>query len=344
MRRPPWRLVLLCLACGFCSLLYAISQRGSGSTEVQEPAAASSVWWRGAAAEERHRCKDFSVSFWNPYWMLPPGVCGKDCFWEAALRYTLLKKQELDLGPMHLAVVACGDRLEETVTMLKSAVLFSIKPLEFHIFAEDQLHKDFSTILNTWGFPERFKYTVYPISFPSENAAEWRKLFKPCASQRLFLPLILKDVDSLLYVDTDIFFSCVLWMIFGPFYMTLILLRLLLWLQSMKSHNDMTTVRLHWGEILMPLLKKYKLNITWGDQDLLNIIFSHNPESLYVFPCQWNYRPDHCIYGSNCNEAEDGIFILHGNRGVYHDNKQPAFRAVYEALRNYKVKITTVHV
>lgn len=99
--------------------------------------------------------------------------------------------------------------------------------------------------------------------------------------------------------------------------------------------NDMTTIRLHWGEILMPLLKKYKLNITWGDQDLLNIIFSHNPESLYVFPCQWNYRPDHCIYGSNCKEAEDGIFILHGNRGVYHDDKQPAFRAVYEALRNY---------
>lgn len=27
----------------------------------------------------------------------------------------------------------------------------------------------------------------------------------------------------------------------------------------------------------MPLLKKYKLNITWGDQDLLNIIFFHNP-------------------------------------------------------------------
>lgn len=99
--------------------------------------------------------------------------------------------------------------------------------------------------------------------------------------------------------------------------------------------NDMTTVRLRWGDILMPLLKKYKLNITWGDQDLLNIIFFHNPESLFVFPCQWNYRPDHCIYGSNCQEAEEeGIFILHGNRGVYHDDKQPAFRAIYEALRN----------
>lgn len=39
----------------------------------------------------------------------------------------------------------------------------------------------------------------------------------------------------------------------------------------------MTSVRLRWGDILMPLLKKYKLNITWGDQDLLNIIFFHNP-------------------------------------------------------------------
>lgn len=58
-------------------------------------------------------------------------------------------------------------------------------------------------------------------------------------------------------------------------------------------------------------------------------------ESLYVFPCQWNYRPDHCIYGSNCKAAEEeGIFILHGNRGVYHDDKQPTFRAVYEAIKN----------
>lgn len=39
----------------------------------------------------------------------------------------------------------------------------------------------------------------------------------------------------------------------------------------------MTAVALRWEEILMPLLQKYKLNITWGDQDLLNIIFHHNP-------------------------------------------------------------------
>lgn len=46
-------------------------------------------------------------------------------------------------APMHLAVVACGQRLEETLTMLKSAVMLSIKPLCLHIFAEDQLHASF---------------------------------------------------------------------------------------------------------------------------------------------------------------------------------------------------------
>lgn len=98
----------------------------------------------------------------------------------------------------------------------------------------------------------------------------------------------------------------------------------------------MTAVPLKWEEVLMPLLQKYKLNITWGDQDLLNILFYHNPESLYVFPCQWNYRPDHCMYGSNCQQAEqEGVFILHGNRGVYHTDKQPAFRAIYEAIQKY---------
>lgn len=45
--------------------------------------------------------------------------------------------------PMHLAVVACGERLEETLTMIKSAVLFSVKSLHLHIFAEDQLHAGF---------------------------------------------------------------------------------------------------------------------------------------------------------------------------------------------------------
>ena len=55
------------------------------------------------------------------------------------IRYTYMKTQPSET--MHLAVVACGERLEETITMLRSAIIFSIKPLHFHIFAEDQLHE-----------------------------------------------------------------------------------------------------------------------------------------------------------------------------------------------------------
>lgn len=44
---------------------------------------------------------------------------------------------------MHLAVVACGKRLDETLTMLKSALLFSLKKIKFHIFAEDSLAPQF---------------------------------------------------------------------------------------------------------------------------------------------------------------------------------------------------------
>lgn len=124
----------------------------------------------------------------------------------------------------------------------------------------------------------------------------------------------------------------------------------------------MTSVGLRWDELLMPLFQKYKLNITWGDQDLINIIFHYNPgkpiwisfipcsfiafhvsvtqvfvhpEMVFTFPCHWNYRPDHCIYGSNCIPAEEeGVVMLHGNRGVFHSDKQPAFKAVYDAFKH----------
>ncbi|CAI5665287.1 glucoside xylosyltransferase 1 isoform X1 [Oreochromis niloticus] len=323
------------------------------------------------------RCKSQSVSYWNPYWRLPADVCGVNCLLESSFseRSSSAVKAESRDERSHLAVVACGPRLEETITMLKSAVLFSKKPLHFYIFAEDELHKSFRNTLESWPWRvrARFNSTIYPITFPTENAREWKKLFKPCASQRLFLPLILKEVDSLLYVDTDIIFLQPvedMWALLShfnssqlaamapeheeprigwynrfarhPYYGKTginsgVMLMNMTRLREKFFKNDMTTVVLKWEEMLMPLLQKYKLNITWGDQDLLNIIFHHNPESLYVFPCQWNYRPDHCIYGSNCQQAEqEGVFILHGNRGVYHDDKQPAFRAVYEAIQKYQ--------
>lgn len=54
----------------------------------------------------------------------------------------------------------------------------------------------------------RFQYTVYPITFSVGNAEEWKKLFKPCAAQRLFLPVRLQRLHSLTLTLTLVsFFS-----------------------------------------------------------------------------------------------------------------------------------------
>ncbi|XP_029630572.1 glucoside xylosyltransferase 2 isoform X2 [Salmo trutta] len=275
---------------------------------------------------------------------------------------------------MHLAVVACGNRLDETLTMVKSALLFSIKSIKFHIFAEDPLTSQFEKGLSQWphAITNKFQYSIYPITFSVGNAEEWKKLFKPCAAQRLFLPVILKDVDSLLYVDTDVLFLRPMddmWSFLKafnttqlaamapeheipkigwysrfarhPFYGVTgvnsgVMLMNLTRIRSTLFKNSMIPSGLSWEDLLHPLYQKYKNHITWGDQDLLNIIFHYNSECLYTFPCQWNYRPDHCMYGSNCKGAEEeGVSILHGNRGVYHDDKQPAFKVVYDAIHEY---------
>lgn len=355
---------LLCTVFTLFSLLYTYSQLASTSEDRDERAGGG-----------RGRISDRSRHDAGHALRKGPGLSGlRDQEWRQNSGKFSSATEEAKDERSHLAVVACGARLEETLNMLKSAVLFSRKPVHFYIFAEDDLHDGFRNALGKWpvAIQSKFTFTIYPIIFPEENASEWKKLFKPCASQRLFLPLILKEVDSLLYVDTDILFLRPvedIWGLFSHFNVSQLAAMApeheeprIGWYNRFSRHpfygktgvnsgvmlmnmtrirdkffkNDMTAIALQWGEILMPLLQKYKLNITWGDQDLLNIIFHHNPESLYVFPCQWNYRPDHCIYGSNCQQAEEeGVFILHGNRGVYHNEKQPAFRAVYEAVKQY---------
>lgn len=82
---------------------------------------------------------------------------------------------------------------------------------------------------------DSFSYEIHSITFPKNHSDEWRKLFQPCASERLFLPVsrdyinhamleitiefkmfcfvfffllqsVLSHLDSILYVDTDTIF------------------------------------------------------------------------------------------------------------------------------------------
>ncbi len=69
-----------------------------------------------------------------------------------------------------------------------------------------------------------------------------------------------------------------------------------------------------------------------------NSVVLYLTEKLYVYPCEWNYRPDHCMYMSVCKTAEEnGVYVVHGNRGVYHNDKQAAFKAIYQAVRDVSI-------
>ncbi|KAM8758847.1 glucoside xylosyltransferase 2 isoform 2-T2 [Rhynchonycteris naso] len=239
---------------------------------------------------------------------------------------------------IHLAVVACGNRLEETIVMLKSAVLFSHRKMQFHIFTEEFLKPEFDKQLRQWpdSYTKKFEHRIYPITFLVENPQEWKKLFKPCAAQRLFLPVILKDVDSLLYVDTDVLFLRPvddIWKLLRqfnstqlaamapeheiprigwysrfaqhPFYGSTgvnsgVMLMNLTRIRSAKFKNSMIPTGLAWEDMLYPLYQKYKNDITWGDQDLLNIIFYFNPVSLSRQSLSIHVLPSSAEVFGNC--------------------------------------------
>ncbi|KAL3203206.1 hypothetical protein MRX96_041999 [Rhipicephalus microplus] len=163
-----------------------------------------------------------------------------------------------------------------------------------------------------------------------------------------YLQSMLPDVDAVIYVDADVLFLSPieeLWKHFAtmnsshlaalapesedyatnwyrrfarhPFYQPL-------GVNSGVMLMNLTRMReFGWEKRLGPLLQKYSRDISWGDQDLLNILFSAHPERLLLFPCRWNYRTDHCMYGAYCTAGPPAV--IHGSRRAFISESEPAF-------------------
>lgn len=109
-----------------------------------------------------------------------------------------------------ISAVVCGEsRTDEIFTMIKSALVFSTPnyPLKFLIASEKQLFQILREKLESFQSFKSFDFVLREIKFPEQNSEVWRKLFKLCASQRLFLPSLFHEVnEAVLYVDSDTIF------------------------------------------------------------------------------------------------------------------------------------------
>ncbi|XP_034663133.1 glucoside xylosyltransferase 2 isoform X1 [Drosophila subobscura] len=268
--------------------------------------------------------------------------------------------------PFYIVVVCCGQRVQETLVMIKSAILFNYEQeyLKFLIFTEKEKDDELREKLTDWKsiLPALFDFDILPLNFPSQNEIEWKNLFKPCAAQRLFLPSLLTDVDSLLYVDTDILFLSPIsdiWSFFKKFNDSQIAALTpehenenIGWYNRFARHPfygrlgvnsgvmlmNLTRMReFNWEKHILSIHEEYKLRIIWGDQDIINILFYYYPDKLFVMPCEYNYRPDHCMYMSICNMTDSSVKLIHGNRGYFHADRQPLFKIIYEAMESYQL-------
>ncbi|KAI5749826.1 hypothetical protein M8J76_010490 [Diaphorina citri] len=116
---------------------------------------------------------------------------------------------EMTRSEIVVALVVCGDRLQETLNLVKSALIFQLKnPLRIIILAEDNLIQSLEEKLGDWQVLRNhtFKFEIHNLKFPKGKEKDWKNLFKKCAAQRLFLPDILSHIDSVLYMDIDTLF------------------------------------------------------------------------------------------------------------------------------------------
>lgn len=263
--------------------------------------------------------------------------------------------------------VACGlDRVEEVIVSIKSALIFSSakQRLRFIVVSELSLFTRLEEKLDSFRVHfAHFSYTLVKTAFPNE---QWSKLFKPCASQRLFLPSLLPTYEKVVYIDSDTLFLSPphsLYEQFSQFNATQLAAMTaetesenIGWYPRFSRHPyygrfglnsgvmlmDLQRMRsLEWERKLMPLYEEFKSTIVFGDQDLINIYFSFNPHQLHPLPCEYNYRPDYCMYGDKLCLATRGIRLIHGNRGFFHrEETEPIFSQLYSALRKVSLNIS----
>jgi len=109
-----------------------------------------------------------------------------------------------------MVYVACGSETvaNQVLNSIRSALYFSTNvAIKFHLFTQSHLELKFISSLSEMHavFKTQFSHQIYQAKYPDDKQ-DWIRMFRECATMRLFLPRLLTDLEAVLYMDSDTLF------------------------------------------------------------------------------------------------------------------------------------------
>ncbi|KAK7085010.1 hypothetical protein SK128_013532 [Halocaridina rubra] len=283
---------------------------------------------------------------------------------------TVLTNNDRDVyAKPQFAIVACRDEsspsakkgfqqhLGRITILLKSAAILTGTTLTFNIASNSEaVYEEVVNIVKEWPLQYKNRLVFNPrreIFYP-EEFEYINEHYKLCSAAKLFLKDVFHDMDSLIFLDTDMIFMQPpedLWKEFKNFE-TRNVIGLIPHLHHYNPpFNDfpvygftginsgvlllnLTRIRkFPWNDSIRDTLSKYKLKVLkYSDQEIINIMFSRNNEKyVYEVGCEWNYGRWLCFHGRQiCSGAASrGVALLHAK------GDQPKMKDLIRAWREF---------
>jgi UDP-xylose:glucoside alpha-1,3-xylosyltransferase len=204
---------------------------------------------------------------------------------------------------------------------------------------------------------EKLSFRLYDVWFPE---SWWYFVYSECSAQRLFFPVLLPDVDKLLYLDSDILFLSNVNDIWKHFSLMNASQALAMAPDGCQGYTLKSNKVPHYGYqglnsgvLLMNLAQMrhmdfsnemrmiydgFKDRIRYVDQDILNIYFHYHPQFLYLLPCEFNFGYPYCYNSDACrckNAEKFGISLLHGFSNMFAPKMSHYFGRIYNAFSKH---------
>lgn len=109
---------------------------------------------------------------------------------------------------INIAIVGCGSKLDEATVLTKTISVLSTCSKTIWLHTEAHNINKLQNRLNDWNYSEsNTVINIREAKYPSDvQRNEWKAIFKPCATLRVFLPNLLPQISKLIYLDADMVF------------------------------------------------------------------------------------------------------------------------------------------